>query len=66
MISGDREQCGEVVGGVKQFAASAGEDDVAAIEDDRLLRQIERQPGMLLDEYEGKIVFALKAIKAGQ
>ena len=50
----------------EQLAAGASKDDRPAIEDDRLLGQLQRQPGVLLDQQQRQIVFVFEPVEAGQ
>src|SRR5215831_3312929 len=56
----DPLRCGD------QFGARSGEDDPAAIEDDRLLSEVEREAGVLLDQQQRQLVFAPDPGEPGQ
>ena len=56
----------EAAGGGQELAARAGEDDGAAVQDDRPVGQFERQPGVLLDQQQREIARRFQPVEPGQ
>src|SRR5260370_32737117 len=56
----------EAVRRVEQHAARAAEDDRAAVEDDRVFGEFEREPGVLLDQEQNQVIFPPHPGQPGQ
>jgi len=63
LVPADPDQAGEQVGVLQQGAAGAGMDHRAAIQDDGVFGELEREPRVLLDQQQRQIVLALQPVE---